>query len=219
MALIKRVDLGDAATAALRDLILDGELPPGQRLIETELAERFGTSRGPVRDALAELEQSGLVTSQARRGSFVVELSTHDVAELYSLRRALEGLAAARAATSAGADDVADLRRRAAEIGAAAAEADRRRAGEADMEFHRAIVVLAGHRRLADSWNRLADQMVLLMRQLTHVRPDIQARGGDHDDIVDAIEAGDTERATAAVVQHLDSAERALMGFLATEQE
>ena len=69
----------------LRDRILAGEFTPGQRLAETDLAAQFGTSRGPVRTALTELESAGLVERRARRGTFVSALSDDDVDEIFSL--------------------------------------------------------------------------------------------------------------------------------------
>ena len=75
--LVLPVDLGHAVTAAIRELIMTGAVDPGERLVETDLSERFGTSRGPVRDAFKELEQSGLVISVPRRGTFVATLIFH----------------------------------------------------------------------------------------------------------------------------------------------
>ena len=77
--IVMPVDLGHAVTAAIRELIMTGAVAPGDRLVETELSERFGTSRGPVRDAFKELEQSGLVVSVPRRGTFVATLTAADI--------------------------------------------------------------------------------------------------------------------------------------------
>ena len=203
---VQRVDLGQAVATELRDLILGGEWEPGRRLIESELAERFGTSRGPVRDALIELEQTGLVTSVARRGTFVVDLTEADIAELYSLRAVLESLAVERAAPRITADDISELRAILGRLTATLDAGDGRGAGEADMAFHRAIVGLAGHGRLADSWDRLSDQVVLLMCRLTTVKPDLQDTGGGHGAIVDSLAAGDGPAAAVHVRQHLEQA-------------
>src|SRR5512141_82731 len=82
--------LWESVADQLRDEILDGRLPAGTRLVETELAERFGVSRGPVRDALAELSRSGLAVDLPRRGTFVSSLTERDLAEVYDIRRAIE---------------------------------------------------------------------------------------------------------------------------------
>lgn len=216
VAIIERVDLREAVTAELRDLILGGELEPGQRLIETELADRFGTSRGPVRDALMGLEQSGLVTSVARRGTFVVDLTADDIVELYSLRSVLEVLAVERAAERVTAADIDRLQSILGRLTIALDAGDGRRTGEADMSFHRAIVHLADHGRLAESWNRLSDQVVLLMCRLSSVKPDLQERAGGHGAIFEALEAGDGATAAELTRDHLERACTALVDALHT---
>ena len=80
----------ESVTSALRNGILEGELPPGQRLLQEQLAERFGVSRIPLRDALRRLEVEGLVRIDPRRGAYVAELTVADVREIYELREVLE---------------------------------------------------------------------------------------------------------------------------------
>src|SRR5512132_4425425 len=106
IAVLAHKQLWEAVSEQLRDEILDGRLPAGARLLETELAERFGVSRGPVRDALNELARQGLAQDLPRHGTFVSSLSEHDLEEVYVLRRAIEE-AAVRLAISRGSD--ADL--------------------------------------------------------------------------------------------------------------
>ncbi|MGI5285712.1 GntR family transcriptional regulator [Nonomuraea polychroma] len=89
---LRNPPLGDQLLAQLRSLIVRGELSVGTHLVEGRIAERFGVSRGPVRDALRQLEIEGLVETR-ERGVFVRGLSDHDLVELYSLPGALEGLA------------------------------------------------------------------------------------------------------------------------------
>lgn len=207
---IQRVELRDAVAIEIRELILNGEFVAGERLIETELADRFGTSRGPVRDALADLEQSGLVVSINRRGSFVAQLTVDDVAELYAVRSALESLATAQAIERATPADTATLQDRLTELDRAALDGDARAIAEADMRFHRTIVELAGNNRLIDAWSRLADQTVLLMRELSHINPEIQGPAGDHHNIVAAFAAGDPIAGAEAIQNHLAAARDAL---------
>lgn len=84
------VSVEEAVTGALRSGIREGDLPPGQRLLQEQLAERFGVSRIPLRDALRRLEVEGLVRIDPRRGAYVAELSVADVEEIYELRMLLE---------------------------------------------------------------------------------------------------------------------------------
>ena len=217
---LQRVELRDAVTHELRELILDGEFPAGSRLVETDLAERFGTSRGPVRDALAALERVGLVQTLPRRGSFVTRLTATDIAELYELRMALETTAIAAAITTADADAHAELAELLDELEATLAGDDARASGEADMHFHRRIVELAGNSRLLRAWNRIADQTVLLMRDLSHVRPDIQGPSGDHRTILSAFTSGDIDLGRQAVIDHLrDACEILTQRFMADDPD
>src|SRR5437764_11130394 len=89
---VHKAALGTQLVEQLRALVLSDELVPGTHLVEGRLAEDFGVSRGPVRDALRQLEVEGLVETR-KRGVFVRGLSDDDLRELYSLRGALEGLA------------------------------------------------------------------------------------------------------------------------------
>ncbi len=206
MSAVQRIELGDAVTDALRDLIFDGTYAPGDRLVETELAQRFGTSRGPVRDALADLEKSGLVVAVNRRGSFVASMTSVDVDELYTLRSSLEALAAVRAIDRIGPDEVRHLDRLLSELGDALDEGDRVRVGECDMAFHRTIVEYGDHSRLLVAWERLADQTRLVMQELSVVAPEMQADVGGHREMLDALAADDVDAARDAVCEHLEKA-------------
>lgn len=203
---IERVELRDAVTLRLRDMILSGDVEPGERLVETELAERFGTSRGPVRDGLANLARSGLVTIRNRRGSFVTSFDVDDVDELYTLRTSLELLAVERAATLRTDDDLIAMRAALEQIGQAFDRSDVPAVAEADMALHRAIVRASGHRRLDDAWERLADQTMLMMRHLTTTRPEVQGDDGEHGRLIEAISGGDPIEARRTLALHLGQA-------------
>ncbi len=209
-------DLGSAVTNALRKAIISGEFTSGQRLVETELAEKFGTSRGPVRDALAELERSGLVELRPRKGSFVRALTATDIEEVYSLRIVLESMAV-RLAVEAGAtidgsllDDLAAAHQEGADV---------LRIGHADMALHRAMVAASGHQRLLDVWALLCDQTLLMMARLPKVAPEIQGPMGAHATIVEALNGGDAQAAEAALVGHLSEAKEAMLAHLAVADQ
>ena len=87
-----RVFLKDQVNELLRDMIISGRFPPGTKLIEREVADNLGVSRAPVRDALLQLEREGLLVSKPN-GRYVIELTEHDIRELYQVRNALEKLA------------------------------------------------------------------------------------------------------------------------------
>ncbi|MEM9132400.1 MAG: GntR family transcriptional regulator [Actinomycetota bacterium] len=205
-------DLGSAVTAALRESIVRGEIGPGERLVETELADRFEVSRGPIRDALAELERSGLVELRPRKGSFVRALTADDVAEIYSLRVALESLALRLAASTE--VDISPLRAHLDALEKAIDDDDPSSIGAADMALHRSFILAADHRRLLEAWEALADQTLLMMATLPALDADIQGPRGAHRSIVDAVEAGDPEAAVAALTSHLEDARAAVSARL-----
>lgn len=198
-------------TAALRELIFTGELKPGERLVETELADRFGTSRGPVRDAFAELEQGGLLRSGNPRGTYVRQINTIDVDELYTLRQALEGLAAQRATDRLSVGALDNLRQHQAELSSAVTRGDPISASRADMAFHRTIVEHADHERLLDAWERVADQTRLLMQELSTVHRVEESGALDHTQIIDAFANRNPGDAQSAILDHLADARISMM--------
>ncbi len=206
---VEHTDLGTAVTASLRSAIVSGEIPAGGRLVETDLAEQFGVSRGPIRDALAELQRSGLVELRARKGSFVRSLTATDVDEVYTLRTALESLAVRRA-VEIGAD-TSTLQSLVSTLIEAHDRNDGFAIAEADMALHRAVVVAADHARLLEAWERLADQTLLMMTRLTALDPEIQGPTGSHSIIVDRIAASDADAAVMALADHLEVARRTVV--------
>jgi DNA-binding GntR family transcriptional regulator len=155
---IDRPNLSGIVGEHLKLLIFDGELSPGDKIVEEEIAHRLGTSRTPVKLALTELAKVGLVELVPRRGAFVRKFSHSDIIEFYEIRRAVEGLAArlaARYLTTERYRALAEANRAYAVI---AEELSRsspvdavvsRRAKELDLEFHRQILAAGGNRNLA----------------------------------------------------------------------
>jgi DNA-binding GntR family transcriptional regulator len=196
-----RPNLADDIATELREQIVGGSLPPGTRLLELRLAERFGTSQGPVREALRLLERDGLVTHVRRRGVYVRELSVTDLDEIYSLRAALEAFAARRAAlriTPAGLRTLERLLERMAK----AATGELKRGIRIAIEFHEQIAVIAGHERLLQTWRSIMAQTSqyaqLAGSQAPDVAPDVDA----HRRLLEAITSGDPDRAEAEGKRH-----------------
>ncbi|RNL85803.1 GntR family transcriptional regulator [Halostreptopolyspora alba] len=196
--------------AELRELIVLGGLAPGERLVEADLAERLGVSRGPVRTALAELARVGLVELSSRRSARVVSLAARDVTEIYAVRKALELLSLRTADADAvsamlpslGAD--LDTLEAALETGEGAA------ATGADLAFHRHLAELAGNSRLLAAWDMQADQVRLVIGMVQRDDPTVAARSGEHRSVLEALRNGDREGACVALEQHLAAAERAV---------
>lgn len=203
--------------ALLLEAIDRGDYPPGARLVETDLAERFGVSRTPVREALSRLEHQGVAERDGKRGLAVVSLDADQLGELYDLREMLEGYAARLAARRASPSEIEILREMVTE--------DRARRDDP------AALALSNrrfHRQVHDaSHNRYLNQMLASMRRslalLAGTTLAVQGRGADsveeHDAIVSAIEARDETAAEDAARGHIRNAYKARLRLQALRKE
>jgi DNA-binding GntR family transcriptional regulator len=204
MTVLAHKQLWESVSDRLRDEILGGRLPAGTRLVEMELADRFGVSRGPIRDALRDLARQGLALDLPRRGTFVSSLTERDLEEVYEIRGAIEEAAVRGAIANADEAEIADLFELLAEVEAAYGRDDLGAAWEADMAFHRAYCRLSGNGRLLDLFDHLASQTLLLMRTALERRaslgwtPPVDV----HRQIAAAIASRDGDAAAAAVGAH-----------------
>jgi DNA-binding GntR family transcriptional regulator len=185
--------------------ILGGKLAPGARLVETRLAQQFGVSQGPVREALRDLELFGFVVSTSFRGTQVRQISTQDLLEIYPIRAALEGVAAHGAAsridelTLTKLADLIDVMREAAN------NDDHRTVVEADGAFHRTIVEASGNRMLEHVWQTLRLSITTCVtHSVTHRSLHVIAER--HVPLLEALRARDPERAEAAMRRHIEEA-------------
>src|SRR5262249_29284077 len=151
-----RQTLSEHTAASLREAIFGGLFQPGQRLAEAQIARSLKVSRAPVREALAALEQEGLISRSANRGMIVALLTRKDLDEICSLRLPLEILATQHVSRNGTEDDFARLEANIRRTdGAATAE----RLAELDLGFHELLVRAAGHGRLLAAWLRLRSQI------------------------------------------------------------
>ena len=194
--------LWEEIASFLRDDILGGALAPGTRLVETELADRFNVSRGPIREALRELERIGLVVDRPRRGVFVSTPSETDLEEITVLRESLETTAARVAAGKLLPEDVARLEDVLNEMEAAYAAHDKAKGLALDLEFHREFFVIAGNSRMLRAHDDLSAQLLLAWAHDHALREDVYPPARLHRGILEAIQAGDDERIAAAVAVH-----------------
>jgi DNA-binding GntR family transcriptional regulator len=186
----------------LREEILSCRLPPGTRLVETALAEQLAVSRGTVRAALRDLEHEGLVAQVAYTKWMVPALTPEDAWELYTLRAALEGLAARLAAGRADAAARQSLTEAMARLAEAARQDRRGTAAAADGDLHAEIVAMAGHRRLSAQYALIAQEVRRYIAASSALLVDIAEMIDQHAPIVDAILAGDADRAERLARDH-----------------
>ena len=194
----------------LRAAILRGEFAPLQRLIETELAERYGTSRFVLRTALTRLATEGLVELQPNRGARVRAISIDEAIEITEIRRAVEGLVAARAAQRITDQEIAELGALGEAMTTAVANADMLRYSQLNARLHGQVRRIARHATATRIIEQLHGQMVQHQFRLSLQpgRPSVSLP--EHLAIIEAICARDPERADRAMRVHLDSVLKAL---------
>jgi GntR family transcriptional regulator of gluconate operon len=200
---VRQAPLGEQLLAQLRALIVRGELAIGTHLVEGWMADRFGVSRGPVRDALRQLEIEGLVETR-KRGVFVRGLSDTDLVELYAVRAALEGLAIREVIAKLETADLTPLDAAVAAMRSAAADADPTAFAGADLDFHSAFYAIGGNRRLEATWALHRPLFAAMLAATNNTDRDLVPVAQDHDDLAAVVRAGEVEPALAALAVHLD---------------
>lgn len=186
--------------------ILGGHYDPGERLVELRIAEEFGTSQGPVREALRELEATGLVTNLPRRGTYVSEVMGEGLREIYTVRGALEEQAT-RIATKRGTCDLDLLAREVDLMRKAAVAGDTHWVVEHSVKFHRSIMEAARNRLLLNIWQSLQIETRTTITMLVEGL-DLVEIADSHQPIIDAIASGDSEEAARVAREHQDYFER-----------
>ncbi|MFO1169885.1 MAG: GntR family transcriptional regulator [Hyphomicrobiaceae bacterium] len=199
---LDRKSLDEDLAEALRQGILKGELEPGERLTELDIAARWRVSQGTVRAALRTLQFEGLVEVRPRRGTFVTKLDVRDAREIYSLRDALESLAAQEAAKRIDEQGARALDRVLRAMRSAVASGNRKRMLDLDFEFHKTIVEMSGHKRLGEIWSRLAVQTRLFLSMTDQFHHDLDGLLSIHEPLAKAILAGDAEKAYRLASRH-----------------
>jgi DNA-binding GntR family transcriptional regulator len=212
----QRQSLAGQSVDVLRELVLTGEIPTGHRVNEVELAHRMHISRGPLREAIRHLISEGLLVYVPHRGAHVRQADAAELYALFELRAALECAAARLAAIRRSEADLATLRQ---------VSADSRRGYDAgqrfpyrlDIAFHRCLLDASASPRIADQV-RLVQQQVILLRSRHEV--DIahtHASMADHDELIDAIQARDADRASQVMATHLDRVRDQMVAALADD--
>jgi DNA-binding GntR family transcriptional regulator len=195
--------LKENVTGVLRQLIVDGTLAPGTEFNQAQIAERLGISRGPIREALGQLEQEGLIENTPYKGVLVTEVTRRYVEELYSVRAALETLALARFMERKSRADLERLHQIVAEMRLAARLEEPMQLVELDLAFHEHILRAADHQLALKLWKVLE----VGVRRSLHIRHKIYTFldevVGTHPTLVTAIENGDNELAVHLLYEHI----------------
>jgi DNA-binding GntR family transcriptional regulator len=202
---LTKTNLREQALASLRTAITSGQLTPETQMVETELSEQLQISRGTLREAMRQLQQEGLLVSGTRGRLYVRRLGPQEIVDLFTVRSALESLAASLLANRGDrAAIVSELRGLLTSMSESITHHDLEGRIESDLAFHRTLCRLTDNETLLHTWESLEGS----------IRMSIMFAGADravgnidvprHDLIVDAIESGDTSAATAAVTEHMN---------------
>jgi DNA-binding GntR family transcriptional regulator len=195
--------LRDQIKDVIVERILDGVYGPGERIVEIRIAEEFGVSQAPVREALRELELLRLIVSEPFRGARVRSVTAEELAEIYPVRAALEEVAG-RAAAPVLAGEVQPL---AAELDAMRRAAKRGDVHEFiahDVAFHRVIVEASGNRTLQELWRSLHVDLRTTITLIKRVE-DLVEVAESHVPVLEALDSGDAERSALVLRRHIES--------------
>ena len=200
--------LSSLAAEELERMIINGELQSGDRINESALAQMFGISRGPIREACRSLEKSGLVRVVTNRGVFVREMSVAQAAEIYDVRAHLFGLAGRLAANRATKRDLAELRAMVDEM---------ERAKDIDeyyplnVAFHARLVDLSGNSRLAELYKSLSKELHLFRRRGLVQGESMASSNREHVRMIDALRNRDADLAEREMVRHIQAGKARLL--------
>jgi phosphonate utilization transcriptional regulator len=202
LQLVQSNSLPALVQVEIEHLILRGTLAIGQRVNESELAARFGTSRGPIREALRALEESRLVRSEKNRGVFVREISVAEADEIYDVREALDQLIGRRVAERATPEQLRDLEAVVAAMDAATGVQDIKSYHALNLKFHDMLVAFAGNARLTESYRLLTKGLLLFRLRGLQDGGGFAVSNTEHKAVVAAVAARDGARAGRLLRQH-----------------
>lgn len=198
----------------LREAIINATLKPGERLMEIQLAEEMGVSRTPVREAIRKLELEGFVVMVPRKGAYVADISTKDIADVFEIRAALEGLAAGLAAERITEEELEKLERILVKIGECVKNNDLEKLIEVDTEFHDTLFKASRNERLVQIVSNLREQIQRFRTASLSTPGRMKYALEEHKKIVEAVSERNVELAQALAREHIENAENSMFELL-----
>lgn len=199
----KRSPRREQVVEALREAIVSGKLEDGERLIEDKIAHELKTSRGPVREALSQLEHEGFVVSFPYRGAVVMGVSDEEVHEvLIPIRLTLERFSFTKAAERMTDDDFGELAKEVWVLGEAARADDLVRSVEADLRFHAIVLECSGQPHTAQVWRTIAPRIRAYFFRYGR-SADLARIAVEHGGLLTALQSRDPKIVLAALERHI----------------
>ena len=217
MTVNEYMPLRDVVFHTLRQAILKGEMEPGERLMEIQLAKKLGVSRTPIREAIRKLELEGLVTMIPRRGAEVAGITEKSLRDVLEVRRALEDLAVELAVERMDADDIERLESARVSFREAVDAKDMIRIAQADELFHDSIYAGTYNDKLVQMLNNLRDQMYRYRLEYIKDTGKRQILLHEHEQILTAVKTRNIELARRTMREHIDNQELTISKKLSME--
>jgi phosphonate utilization transcriptional regulator len=218
IALLQNHSLTMLVQRELERMVLAGELVVGEKLNELALASRLGVSRGPVREALRALGETGLVRLEKNRGVFVREVSVAEADEIYEVRATLDQLAGRKLAGTIEPKQLAELRAIVARMKKAAATENHDDYHIANLRFHDALVEFAGNEKLLQMYRRLVNELSLYRRHTLSQPQRLRRSTLEHQKILGLIVSGDGQGAGQMLYDHAMASRARMHVFAAATQ-
>ena len=209
--------LRDVVFNTLRQAILKGELKPGERLMEIQLAQRLGVSRTPVREAIRKLELEGLVVMVPRKGAEVAKITVKDLEDVLEVRAALEELAAKMACEHITDEQLQELKRAAADFKKVLDTDDLTACVQADIKFHEIIYNATDNARLLQILNNLREQMYRYRMEYLKDKSMHKTLLEEHDAIRRALKKRDKDKVAQAICVHIENQKKSIIDSLINE--
>lgn len=210
--------LRDVVFNTLRQAILRGELKPGERLMEIQLANKLGVSRTPIREALRKLELEGLVNMVPRKGAEVADITEKSLRDVLEVRKALEELSVQLACEKITEEEIEELKRVAERFKDTLDDQDVTKIAEADVAFHDVIYTATDNQKLILLLNNLREQMYRYRVEYLKKEEAYPQLITEHEELIDNISKRNKEEATRIMCEHIDNQVATVINVIHTKK-
>ena len=210
--------LRDVVFNTLRQAILRGELKPGERLMEIQLANKLGVSRTPIREALRKLELEGLVNMVPRKGAEVADITEKSLRDVLEVRKALEELSVQLACEKITEEEIEELKRVAERFKDTLDDQDVTKIAEADVAFHDVIYTATDNQKLILLLNTLREQMYRYRVEYLKKEEAYPQLIAEHEELIDNISKRNKEEATRIMCEHIDNQVATVINVIHTKK-